>query len=430
MKFVSKLALAATLTAGLATTVAVAPAAAQKDKKGDANAAPALKLSDAVRKPIAAAQAALKANDNATAMTQIAAAEAVAKTDDEIYVVNAMKLPLVAAANDPATLVPILDKLIVNPKTPPAALPQYNYFRGAMPYQQKKYAEALPYLIKARDLGYKNENLTLQLAQARVETGDVSGGVAEIQKAIDAETAAGRKAPEAWYDYAIAKLYGAKNTTELNGWLRQQVVAYPSPKNWRKVLLIYREGMEKGGVKLDRGQQLDLFRLMRGTKALADRGDYVEYADMAFYAGLPGEAKTVIEEGRATGKIPATDPGMSKLLTDSNTAIRLEGSLTSVEAKAKAAANGKTAAQTGDAYLALGNAPKAVELYQVALQKGGVDVSEVNLHLGAALVQTGAKDQARTAFQAVTAPQRKDIAAFWLQWLDIGTAPAAAAVSS
>lgn len=430
MKFIPTLALAATLATGLVTTVAVTPAAAQKDKKG-ADAGPELKLSDAVRKPVAAAQTALAAKDTATATTQIAAAEAVATTPDEIYIVNVMKLQIAAPGNDPATLAPILDKLVSNPKTPAAALPQYTYFRGLMPYQQKKYAEALPFLIRARDLGYKNENIALQIAQAQVETGNVAAGVAELQKAIDAETAAGRKAPEPWYDYAISKLYAANNPAELSAWLNKQIVAYPTAKNWRKSLLIYRDSMEKGGAKLDRPQQLDLFRLMRATQALADRADYLEYADIAYYAGLGGEAKAVIEEGRATGKILATDAIANRLLTDANTQIRNEGSLTAVEAKARSAASGKTAAQTADAYLGLGNTEKAIDLYRLALQKGGVDASEVNIHLGAGLAKSGQKDAARTAFKAVTTSPRKEIAGFWLQWLDLGTATAStpAAVS-
>lgn len=427
MKFTSTFALAAVIATGLTSTVATTPAAAQKKGKKDEEGG--LKLSEGVRNPVAAAQAALKAGDTATANAQLAIAAPLAQSDDEKYAVNALKLQIAAPSNDPAQLIPILDVLVANPRTPPTALPQYNYFRGALPYQQKKYAEALPFLLKARDLGYKNDNLTLQIAQAMVETGNVTGGIGELDKAIAAETAAGRKAPEAWYDYGVAKAYGAKDATLLNTWLQRQITAYPSPKNWRKALLVYREKMEKGGVKLDRGQQLDLFRLMRTTKALADRGDYLEYADIAYYAGLPGEAKAVLEEGRTTGKVTADNTNANKLLADSKAAIAKEGSLASVEAKARTAANGKTAAQTADAYFGLGQTAKAIELYQLALQKGGVDNDEVNLHLGAALAQAGQKDQARAALQKVAAGPRKEIAGYWIQYLDIGAAAPGAAVA-
>lgn len=424
MKSISTFALAAVLAAGVATVATSAPAVAQK--KGKEAAAPQPKLSDAVRKPIAAAQTAIAANDFATASTQLATAEAAAKTDEESYYVNALKLNIAARSNDPAQLAPILDKLLVNPFTPKDALGQYNYFRAQTPWNAKRYAEALPYLQKARDNGYTNENITLQLAAAMTETGNVAGGMAEIDKAIAAETAAGRKAPEAWYSYAVGKLYDAKSP-ELSPWLQKQLTAYPTAKNWRTAVLVYRDSKEQGGVKLDKSQQLDLFRLMRATKALGGRGDYLEYALSAYDAGLPGETKAVIEEGRATGKIPANDATATRLLSDANNAIKLEGSLASVEAKAKSAANGKTAAQTGDAYLALGQPAKAVELYTVAQQKGGVDAAELNMHMGIAHYNAGNKAAAKTAFQAVAAGPRKEMASFWVQLIDLGITPGTAA---
>lgn len=416
MKFILKVALAASLSAGLA--IAAAPVAVAQ-KKAKEPAAPQLKLSDPVRKAVAAAQAAITAKDNATATAQLDIAQAAATTDDERYVVAAVRLPLVAPANDPATLVPLLDVLVANPRTPANALPQYNYFRGLMPYQQKKYAEALPYLVRARDLGYTNDNLALQIAQANIETGNVAAGIAELQRAIDAETAAGRKAPEAWYNYAIAKLYAANNRAETAAWLQRTIAAYPTPQNWRKAILVYREGAEAKGAKpLDRGQRIDLFRLMRATKSMADQGDYLEYADLANAAGLPYEAKAVVDEGRATGKIAAGNATAARILTEANNSIKVDTPLATLERQAAASPNGKTASQTADVYLAQGSYAKAIGLYQTALQKGGVDVSEVNLRLGMALTQAGQRDAAKAAFANVTAAPRSDMAGFWRQWVD------------
>lgn len=427
MKFISKLTLAAALTAGMATTVAIPSAVAQKKAK-PAKEVP-LKLSDAVRKPVAAAQTAAAAKDYATALSQLAIAEPLATTDDEKYIVAALKLQATAPENNLMKLGPMLDTLLVNPRTPQESLPQYNFFRAQIALQQKKYAEALPYLTKAKELGYKDSNLDLSIASAMIETGNVAGGLAAIDTAIAAETAAGRKPPEDWYNYAIARVYG-KDPAATALWSQKKLSAFPTAKNWRESLLLYREGREKSPQKLDRGQQIDLFRLMRATRSLADRGDYLEYADAAYVAGLPGEAKSVLDEGRATGKIPASDATTAKLMTDINTSLKAEGSLSATEAKAKAAANGRAALQTGDAYLGLGQTAKAIELYQLALQKGGVDVSEANMHLGVAYSQAGQKDQAKAAFQAITAAgARKDIASYWLKYLEAGVPGAAPAAS-
>ena len=442
MTFISKLALAAALTAGLTTTAALTPAVAQKkkDKAAEAGGQPPIKLSNEVRGPLSAAQTAIAANDNATAETQLAAAEAAAKTDDERYMVNAIRLSMAAKANDRAKLAPLLDNLIANPKTPPADVAKYTFFRGNMAFEGKAYAQALPLLTKARDLGYQDPDLNLRIAQAMVETGNVQGGVAEIQKAIDAETAAGRKAPESWYSYAVARLYMSGDRPGTAVWLSKALKAYPTPQNWRKSILVYRDGASGGGTPkpgqtaakpLARGERIDLFRLMRATKSLADRGDYLEYADDANAAGLPYEAKAVIQEGRATGKLPAGDPNGTRVLAEAESKIKIDTPLATLEKQAGSAANGKLAAQTADAHLATGNYAKAIDLYKLALQKGGVDASEVNLRLGMALTQAGQKDAARTAFNGVTTQPRSDMAVFWKEWLDQqGATPAAPAATN
>lgn len=421
MKLISHAALVAVLAAGVTVTAVATPAVAQKKKDKDAGA-PQLNLSEAIRKPISEAQTAIAAKDNTTAMAKIAEAEAIAKTDDDRYVVNALRLPIVAQGQDQNALLPILDALISNPKTPQTDLPRYNYFRGAIPFQNKKYADALPYLTKARDLGYQDQNLALQIAQSMVETGNVQGGVAEIDKAIKAEEAAGRKAPQDWYNYAIGKLYTSGQKAETATWLQRSVKAYPTTENWRKVILVYRD--QKGGTPLDRSQRLDLYRLMRATKALADQSDYLEYADLAYQAGLPYETKAVIEEGKATGKIPAANGTATRLLADAQAAIKADTPLATIEKQASTG-SGKVAMSAGDVNLALGNYAKAAEFYKLALSKGGVDASEANLRLGQALTQGGDKAGARTAFQAVTATPRNEIAGFWTNWMDLSPTGAA-----
>lgn len=426
MRFVSKFALAAVLSTGLAGFAAVQPAIAQQ-KPG---AAPVIKTSDAARKFLAAAQDALKKGDTATAEAQLAEAEKVASTDGDRYFVASLRLPIIAKTNDRARLIPVLDALIASPITPQVDRARMNYFRGAFAFEARRYAEALPYLKSARDLGYPDANLQLQIGQSMIESGDLTGGVAEIDRAIENETKAGRKAPGDWYQYVIGQLYKGKQAEPLKLWLMKSIVAYPTPQNWRQALLVYRDSLEKSATKPDRPLMLDLFRLLRITKSMADRGDYLEYADTAYYAGLAGEAKSVLLEGRSTGKLPATDPGISRLLADAETAIKSEGSLAGVEARAKAAPTGKPAAQTGDAYLAFNQYPKAIELYRYALQKGGADPATVNLHLGIALANSNQNAEAKTAFEAVTAGPRKDLAEFWLQYLALGVSaptPAAAA---
>ena len=83
-------------------------------------------------------------------------------------------------------------------------------------------------------------------------------------------------------------------------WLNRQLAAYPTADAWRSSLLIYLEQLQTKGVTLDPDQRLDVLRLMRASKAMGGESDYLQYADVAQRRGLPGEVKSVIDEGLAS----------------------------------------------------------------------------------------------------------------------------------
>ncbi|UZK69756.1 hypothetical protein OKW76_01355 [Sphingomonas sp. S1-29] len=412
--------MAAMLALGTVAAVTATPADAQRKKKGQEEAGPpALKVSEPFRVAATAAQTALQAKDLATAETQLTAAEALVTNDDERYFAAQLRLPLEAQKNNNPGIKKALDVLIPSPRTAATDLPRLNFVRGTIARNEKDNAGALQYLTRARELGYDNADLPLLIAQTQIDTGNVTGGVAEIQREIDRRKAAGQKAPNEWYAFAISKLYQAKQPAETAKWLRMQLTEYPTAKNWRTSLIVFRDG-----VTLDNQAKLDLFRLMRSTKALADQNDYIEYADMAYRAGLPFETKAVIDEGRASGKMPAS--AGARLYTDAQTAIKNEGSLAALEKGARSAGNGTAAAQLGDAYLGSGNNAKAIEFYRLGLEKGGVKAEEVNTRLGNALANAGQRPEAKTAFDLVKTQPRAEMATFWKLWIDQGmTAPAA-----
>lgn len=430
MKTISKLALAAAFATGVSGLALTAPAVA-KDKKEEAK--PGLKLSPEVLKAAQVAQPAIAAKDFATAGPALAQIDAAAKTDDDKYIGAALrydfeqqKLAAAQAANPNAplnetVLAAPLDVLIANPSTPADMRGRYTYRRGALAFNGKQYPIAVQYFQKAKALGYTDANLDLQIVKAKMESGDVKSGLADLDTAVTASTAAGQKAPADYYRYAISKANAAKMKPEMFAWLQKYAVAYPSPKTWRDVIVTF--GLQPNGVvTLDETQKIDLFRLMRQTKSLADQNDYLEYADSVNRRGLPSEAQAVLKEGMAAGKIPASNTMAKTLLADTGTAIRNDGPLAGLEKKAATNADGKLAAGTADAYLGQDNFAKAADLYRLALTKGGVNADDVNLHLGIALAKSGDKAGAATAFGAVKTSPRMEQAQLWTAWMN---APAA-----
>lgn len=414
MKFLTNAALAAALLAGTAAVVATPALAA--DKK-DTPKGPSLKLSKEVLKPAQDAQAALAAKNLAAAETAVAQVEAGAKTDDDKFIAASLRLNLEALKNNNAGVVAPLQALVENPKTAPADQARYSYELGRLAAASKDYAGASKWFERARSLGFADPDLGMQLVRIKMESGDVAGGSAELAKAIDAQVAAGKKPEESLYRYAIARTSQKKMTAETFAWIERYLAAYPTTKNWRDMVVFY--GIQpQSAITLDKGGKVDLYRLLRAGKALADQYDYEIYGQWAFDLGLPFETKTVLAEGKAAGKIPGDSANAASIAAAAAKSISNEGALSTLDARAKAAPNGKLPAGTADAYLGSDNYAKAIELYRVALQKGGVDADVVNTRLGIALANSGDKAGARAAFESVKGSPRADIAKLWILFLE------------
>lgn len=421
MKKVSSVAIAAALVVGLGGLSVSTPAFAKKEEapKGPV-------LSAAVRTPALAAQTemGLPTPDLAKAEASVAAAEAAAKTDDERYVAATLRLQLTskqikampAGQQSDASLAKPLDDLIANPSTPHDKLPLFMNYRAQVAYNAKQFAQAAATWSKARELGYTDADLLLNIARAKTEGGDAVGGMAVLQEAVKAEEAAGRKASESWYKYAITRLIKANDVAGTDAWTRAWLGAYGTKENWRTA--IYQFGFNGAGAKrLTDRQRVDLYRLMRASNSLAGAREWMDYAAYAKRIGLPNEAQTVIVDGRAAKVIRPADAEADQVLRDAKAAIAADKPLATQEKLAAAAAKGDLASQAGDAYLGAGNYAKAIEMYKLAVSKGQIDLDPVNLHLGIALALSGNKADAQAAFGAVKTSPNSDIAKLWTTWL-------------
>lgn len=414
-----KLALAAALLAGAGSLALAAPAAAKKDPPADPNAPAALKLSPDVIKQAQPAKTAVESGNVAAAEPLVAGVEASAKTDDDKYVAAALRLELEQAKiratpagqrpDETAEKAP-LEALIASPRTTPENKAKYAYQRGDIAFSANQQAEAIRWFQQAKQMGYNDPQLDLQIITAQYGTGNVAAGNAAAEEHLKAAQAAGQKPDENFYKYVLGRNIKGTDKQTTIAWMQRWLTAYPTSKNWHDALTIY--GIQQPPLAtLDRDQTMDLFRLMRRTGSL-DQYAYEQYADKAIKAGLPDEAKTVLAEGKSNGKLPASGD-VNTLTAAAARSAAAGGSLTTLETRAQSQANGQLAAQTGDAYLGRGDYAKAVALYRTALTKGGVQANEVNTHLGIALAMSGDAAGAKTAFAAVQGSPSADIAQFW-----------------
>jgi len=412
MRIVSRPSLAMALALSLGTVaMAVAPAEAKK-KEEEAPKGPEPKLSKAARPLLAEAQAAVAANDAATAAAKLTAAEAVASTPDDKYFIGQLRYSLAQKANDKAGAAAAVDMMIDSGSAlAEAQLGQMYGMRGQTAFEAKDYPKAEAAFAEMAKRDPTPENL-IALAEVRNALGKSAEALQTVDQAIQAKKAAGGTVDENWYKRAFSIAYTSKDPAAIVKWGSAIVSAYPSPVNWRNTLYAYRES-----TKLDAETNLDLMRLARAAKALNGERDFYEYADYAFQKGFPGEAKAVVDEGYAAKMLDASNKAATELRALAVPKIEADkASLPAGEKSARAAATGKSAESMASAYLGYSQYAKAAEMYQLALQKGGVDPAQVNTRLGIALALAGQKDAAKQAFAAVTGP-RQTIAQFWTLWV-------------
>ncbi len=412
--FSSRLAAAAT---ALALVAVAAPAAA---KKADAPAAAApggpdaKNISKGVRPLLQEAQKLEAAGDNAGALTQVRAAEAVGNLNstDQFFIAQ-MKLGLGSKLKDDKVLEEGIKGSVASEFLPPAEKPKYIRNLAAIAIQRNDYNGATADFEQLTALpGASSEDFNT-LAQLYAKLKQDPQAIAALQKAIVAAKAAGKTPDENLYRTELKIAVDAKLPDVVRSASVDLVTAYPNPTNWRDALLLLRDSQ-----KPDDQGMLDIFRLMQSAGALNGEADYSEFVELLINKGLPGEAKTVVADGIAKGMLSASKGRVVEYNKEITAKVGADrASLPGIDKEARSSSNGKVALGQGDAYFGYGDYAKAAEMYRLALTKSGVDPATANLRLGASLARSGDKAGATTAFQAVQGGNRAPLAQYWLIWL-------------
>lgn len=412
MKSVSTMALGLALALGATVTLGAQPAFAKEAKK----AKPAkITLSKGAREAAAAAQTALAANDTATAATHLAALKAAATTEDDKYFYGSLTYDLGGKTKNPAQQLEGIDAMLASGKVDSAQQPNFYFAQGQLAYQNKQMAKAEAALKQAIQLGAPDPSAYALLIEALNHNGKPAEAVETLEAVVAKQKAAGQAVPSEWYGRGLSIALAAKTKdpatqaklAAATGRLTQSwIESYPTKTNWRDTLIIYRDVN-----KIDADQELDLMRLMRTAGALNGERDYMDYVQ-ATYLRFPGEAKAVLEEGSQAGFVNLSAGNAKEIY------VIVKGKIAADKASlSKSAASGRTALATGDAYLGYNDWASAIELYRMALAKGGVDANVVNTRLGMALARSGQKDAAKQALAQVTGP-RAGLARYWMIYLD------------
>ena len=404
------------LAAILATTAIAAPAVAKKAEVAAATpgAVDPKNLSKPVRAALAEAQKLETAGDNAGALAQVRAAEAVGNLNaTDMFFIAQMKLGLGNKLKDNAVLEEAIKASANSEFLPAAEKPRYIKNLAALALQRNDYNGATQYYEQLSAMTPNDPDIFTNLAVLYSRQKQNPQAIAALQKAIAASKAAGKTADESLYRTQLKIAVDSKMAAQVQRASVDLVTAYPKPVNWRDALLTYRDT-----VKTDDQTNLDIFRLMDSAGALNGERDYAEYVETAISKGLPGEAKTVLAEGVSKGMLSSSKPYIVEYSKSITTRIAADrAGLAAIDKEARASATGKTALGQGDAYYGYGDYAKAADMYRLALTKGGIDTATANLRLGASLAKSGDKAGATTALQLVKGSPRETLATYWIIWV-------------
>lgn len=451
---ISRLALAAALSGGLASALAPVPAfAAKKEAKatgafskefsaaaadldktvGEAANNPAVKAASdqaqAAQTPAARTAAAAQVDAAlGGADAKLAAATAAASTPMDKLKAGELTRNIGVLKGDPAQQNKGLVMMIESGAAQPQMLGQLQWLAGVTAYQTKDYAGAVKYLKPAYDSGYRDQQGMIDkvLADAYKRTNNSGAALQMSTDEIAKAKAAGTKPSEGALRTALQSAYDAKQAGPATDLSAQLVEYYPSAESWKSAFQVTRAINS-----LQAQESLDLERLMARTGALSTRGDYLSYIQDADPRRLPGESLKIMDQAVSSGKLTSADVAEYRTIAQGRvTADR--NSLPSYEKDARAgSATFASINGAADAFLSYDQPAKAEELYKLALPKApATEKDRVLTRLGIAQADQGKYAEAQSTFAQITSSGRSAVAKLWTAYVKSKANPAGATAGS
>lgn len=381
----------------------------------------AARATDAIRpemgKPLQAAQQLIREKNFRAALEKIREADGISgKTAYEISLVEQLRGIAAAGAGDPATAIRAFETLLEGDTLAAADRLKFMQAIADLAYQQKDYARSIAWANRyLRDGGTSDQTRRL-LAQSLYLQNDFSGAVREIQAQIRAAERSGQTPTEDQLQLLANAYLKLNDTAGYASALERLVAAHPSADYW--TLLLRRISVQNS---LADRLQLDLGRLALNVGAVGSPGRYMELAQLALQAGLPGEAKSILDRGASAGLLGSGDAGdveRQKRLHElaEKSALADLKSLPASEQEAAAARDGTGLVNTGLDYVGHGQIAKGIALIEDGIRKGGLKHPEdAKLRLGVAYLAAGRREKALETLRQVGGTDgTAELAHLWL----------------
>lgn len=407
----SSLTLAALVLAlSSASIILPAPALAQAQA-----AAAALSVRTEMGKLFGEIQTLITNKDYAQALEKIDALAAFEnKTPYELFAIDRTRAVVASSKGDTELLGKSFDNMINSEFVTPAERLKYIEAIAATYYDEKKYPQSKQWILRYLQIDNSSASMHDLLARVMYLQDDFAGAIKELNLQLQADDAANRVPSHEKLDLLISCYLKLKDTAGYTSVLERMVAHYPKKEYWGN--LLYRVPNK---ANFSERLRLDWYRLMLATDNLEEAPQYVEMAELALLAGLPAEAKKIVDAGYTANMLGVgKDSAKHKQLRDkvNKQAADDSKSLDAGEAAAKAAKNGVGMTNMGYNYVINGQSEKGIALIEQGMAKGGLKApEEAKLHLGMAYLQAGNKTRAAEVFKTIQGTDgTADLARLWL----------------
>lgn len=365
-------------------------------------------------KTLLAIQDLLKAGQHKEALSRIADADTLAgKTPYEVFILDRLRGAAAAGSGETDVAVRSFEAVLASGRLPAAEQLTILEALVGTYYRAKNHPQTIATAERYFRLGGGNPQIRRAVIQARYARGDFATAARELAADLDADEQAGRKPDEGRLQLLGSCYLQLKNPAGYTNALERLVAYFPKPEHWLE--LVIRLQKQSG---FSERLTLDVLRLQRVTNSLLDADDYAYLGQLSLQAGLPAEARAVLEEGFAKGVLGqgSEGPKHQQLRELSNRQAAADAKLQAEnDSKGLQRNDPNTLFADGRAMVTAGQTERGLALMEQALVKGGLkQPAESWLHLGESYLAAGKKDQARAAFAKADGPGGlRDLARLW-----------------
>jgi hypothetical protein len=368
---------------------------------------------DAVRpevgKPLQEATNLMRSGKMREALAKVNEADAVAnKTPNESFLVLRMRGSVAAASGDLEGANKAFEAVLSSGKVSGRDALSMIQAIAVNNYKAKDYAKAVQWTQRYFKEGGTDPAMRTVLLQSYY----LSNDCASVNKMLAG--AEDRHATEEELQM-LANCYDRQHDTA--GYvsaIERLVVSYPKKSYWTDLLA---RVQKKPGFSERLG--VNVYRLRLATGNLNSTNDYLEMAQLALQAGVPSEAKVIVDKGyevKALGQGP--DAARHQRLRDLVMRDLAESQRNRArdEQAALAAKDGNDLVKVGLNYVYEGKADKGLALIEQGIKKGGLKRPEdAKLRLGEAQIYAGQKAKGVQTLRTVQGSDgTADIARLWI----------------